>query len=108
MNLMSAPTYCTRDKSDALSAVMTWLGSPGAPGWTIGGFGSATVAAPAPGAAVRHDAAATAHSRIAAAPQGPIVMTSKDTGSAHSPLLRPFVPLYSPLPARPHDRVTPA
>src|SRR5436309_1374081 len=61
MNLMSAPTYCTCDRSDAWSAVITLLAWPGAPGCTIGGGESmpAVVLAPFTGA-VRHDAAATA------------------------------------------------
>src|SRR3954464_9737695 len=37
MNLMSAPVYSTLDRSVAAAAEMTWLASPGAPGWTIGG-----------------------------------------------------------------------
>src|SRR5438093_223721 len=41
----------------ALSGVMTWLGRPGAPGWTMGGRESA--AAGAATGAVRHAAAVT-------------------------------------------------
>src|SRR5262245_10963419 len=61
MNLMSAPTNCTCDRSVALSAVMTCVGCPGAPGITIGagdpaGCGARSGAVPPP---VRHDAVAT-------------------------------------------------
>src|SRR3954469_24142142 len=37
MNLMSAPGYSTLDRPVAAAAEMTWLASPGAPGWTMGG-----------------------------------------------------------------------
>src|ERR1044071_3711425 len=57
MNLMSAPVYCTCDRSVACSALITWLDWPGAPGWTIGGLESGGVARS--GCAVRHAPAAT-------------------------------------------------
>src|SRR3954447_20068365 len=62
MNLMSAPVYSTLDRSVAAAAEMTWLASPGAPGWTIGGgplcaaSGAAGVAAGAVAEVVRHAA----------------------------------------------------
>src|SRR3954464_11382360 len=59
MNLMSAPGYCTCDRSLAGAAAMTRLGCPGAPGWTIGG-GAVTPAAE------RQEPAAAAASRMAA------------------------------------------
>src|SRR4051812_22325358 len=37
MNLMSAPVYSTCERSVAFSAEISWLGWPGAPGWTMGG-----------------------------------------------------------------------
>src|SRR4051812_50122742 len=63
MNLMSAPVYSTLDRSVAAAAEMTWLASPGAPGWTIGGGplcagGGAGVTAGAGAAAVPAAAAA--------------------------------------------------
>src|SRR4051812_23639895 len=59
MNLMSAPVYSTLDRSVAAAAEMTWLASPGAPGWTIGGGplcagGGAGVTAGAGADVVRH------------------------------------------------------
>ncbi len=59
MNLMSAPVYCTCERSLAWAAPMTLLGWPGAPGWVICGLASA-------GAAERHDAPAATVSRMAA------------------------------------------
>ena len=53
MNLMSAPVYCTCERSLACAAAITRLGWPGAPGWTIGGCAST-------GAAERHEAPAAA------------------------------------------------
>src|SRR5258706_12866163 len=44
MNRTSAAVCWTRDRSTAVSTVMTRLDCPGAPGWTIGGRGSAPVA----------------------------------------------------------------
>src|SRR3954452_24266702 len=44
MNLMSAPVYWTCDRLLASAAAITRLGSPGAPGWTIGGREAAGVA----------------------------------------------------------------
>ena len=52
MNLMSAPVYCTCERSLACAAVMTWLACPGAPGWTIGGADDG-VRTPRSGAPVR-------------------------------------------------------
>ena len=37
MNLTSAAVCWTFERSTALSAEMTWVASPGAPGWTIAG-----------------------------------------------------------------------
>src|SRR5438093_3863660 len=51
MNLMSAPMYCTCERSIACSAPITRVGSPGAPGWTMGGRASTAVTP-----AVRHAA----------------------------------------------------
>src|SRR5438105_1086356 len=51
MNLMSAPMYCTCERSIACSAPITRVGSPGAPGWTMGGRASTAVPP-----AVRHAA----------------------------------------------------
>src|SRR5204863_1661928 len=48
MNCTSAPVKPTCERSAAAAAATTRLGSPGAPGWTIGGFRAV--------AAVRHAA----------------------------------------------------
>ena len=59
MNLMSAPVYCTCDRSLACPAAMTRLGWPGAPGCASGGFAST-------GAAERHDTPAQTVSKMRA------------------------------------------
>src|SRR5437660_5852180 len=51
MNLMSAPMYCTCERSIACSTPITRVGAPGAPGWTMGGRASTAVPP-----AVRHAA----------------------------------------------------
>ena len=40
MKRASAAVCCTRDRSTALSTVITRGAAPGAPGWTIGGDGA--------------------------------------------------------------------
>src|SRR5262245_52049115 len=57
MNLTSAAVKGTRDRSTALSAAMTRLAWPGAPGWMMGGCGGAP--------ALRHPPAKTTVSRTA-------------------------------------------
>src|SRR5437667_320133 len=79
MNLMSSPVYCTWDRSDACSAVMTLLACPGAPGCTIGGFGSAAAAVlTPPTGTVRQDATATATSKNAIRGTSERLMTSQE------------------------------